>query len=253
MSDSGTAVDRPGEAAMPGLVRHEDTFLTLAETARDRRFEVPFLKTYAYPGDYIDMAHQQLASAAGANGMIDIGIAGWLLPADALKLYELAYFCGGDVLELGTYHGLSASVIGQALASSESKGVVVSFDLDPSATETARANLAGCPSADAIHLFTVEAGKAVRDLASAKRMFDFGFIDHSHEYDHVHGVCQTLHRVLRPGAFALFHDFNDQRNAAAASPDYGVYQGVMDGLRADRFEFWGVFGCTGLFRRIGPC
>ena len=55
-----------------------------------------------------------------------------------------------------------------------------------------------------------------------------------------------------PG-FALFHDFNDPRNSMEEVADYGVYQGVMDGLRTDRWEFWGIYGCTGLFRRIGPC
>ena len=32
--------------------------------------------------------------------MIDMGIAGWLLPEDAPKLYELAYYVDGDILEL---------------------------------------------------------------------------------------------------------------------------------------------------------
>lgn len=37
--------------------------------------------------------------------IINIGIDGWLLLADAMKLYELTYFCPGDVIELGTYRG----------------------------------------------------------------------------------------------------------------------------------------------------
>ncbi len=253
MNDLDMAVMASARISTPNLHRRADTLLSLKETAVERRFDMPYLKTYDFLGDFINPWHERLGESIASTGMIDIGVEGWLLPADALKLYELAYFCGGDVLELGTYRGLSGSVLGQAITASKSVGIVVSVDLDPDATATARQNLVGRPGADAIHLFTAEAGKAVRDLAQAKRMFDFGFIDHSHRYEHVFDVCQSLHRVLTVGAFALFHDFNDPRNYAAAASDYGVYQGVMDGLRSDRFEFWGIFGCCGLFRRIGPC
>jgi predicted O-methyltransferase YrrM len=235
------------------LHRHEATFLTLTQTSVERRFDMDYCKTFEFPGDHINEWHRSLAEAGGPTGMIDIGVEGWLLPADAQKLYELAYFCGGDILELGTYRGLSGSIIGQALTASNNNGVLVSIDLDPEATRIARLNLQGRPGAGAIHLFTVEAGQAVRDLAQAKRDFNFGFIDHSHRYEHVYDVCQSLHRVLRVGAFALFHDFNDPRNASKEEVDYGVYQGALDGLRSDRFEFWGIYGCCGLFRRIGPC
>ncbi len=48
---------------------------------------------------------------------------------------------------------------------------------------------------------------------------------------------------------ALFHDYNDQRNIMPDVADYGVFQGVRDGLAPGQFEFYGVFGCAGLFRR----
>ncbi|HEX3862778.1 MAG TPA: class I SAM-dependent methyltransferase [Stellaceae bacterium] len=233
-------------------VRHLNTFLTLAETAVDRRFECPYIKTYEFDGDFIDDVHRSVVSGIDANGMIDFGIEGWLLPADALKLYELVHFCRGDVLELGTYRGLSAAVA--ALSSTEAgiENVVISFDMSPTETETARQNLRDRPGHERVHLFSVEAGQGVRDLARAKRMFNFAFVDHSHQYEYVFDVCQSLHRVMYVGAFALFHDFNDPRNAAQDAPDYGVYQGVLDGLDPRRFEFWGIYGCSGLFRRIGP-
>jgi Methyltransferase domain len=233
--------------------RHESTFRTLSETATDQRFNMPYQKTYPFLGDFINDWHQKLSDSVGASGMIDIGIEGWLLPADALKLYELGYFCGGDILELGTYRGLSTAVIGMAVAASESGGVVISVDLDPGATNIARENLKGRPGAEAIHLFAADAGESVRTLSDANRTFDFAFVDHSHQYAPVFEVCHSLHRVLNLGAFCLFHDFNDPRNAAKSNLDYSVYQGVMDGLKPDRFEFWGIFGCCGLFRRIGPC
>jgi predicted O-methyltransferase YrrM len=211
-----------------------------------------YLKTFNFPEEFINEQHRRLTSDVSVNGMIDIGIEGWLLPADALKLYELAYFCGGDILELGTYRGLSAWISAQASEAAGLDNVIVTIDLSLEETERARSNLYGKPGFRKVHLFTVEAGQAVRDLASSKRMFDLAFVDHSHAYDHVYDVCRSLHRVTKLGAFVLFHDFNDPRNSAPDVTDYGVYQGVLDGLDQRRFEFWGIYGCSGLFRRVGP-
>jgi SAM-dependent methyltransferase len=237
---------------VPTQTRHESTFLTLDQTSSDRRFEMPYIKTFEFSGDFVDGRHRNLISKIDQNGMIDIGVEGWLLPADALKLYELVYFCGGDVLELGTYRGLSTSISAQASDAAGLNNVIVSIDLNPDETERARKNLAGRPGFERVHLFTVEAGEAVRHFANSKRIFDFAFIDHSHTYEHVYDVCRSLHRVTRLGAFALFHDFNDPRNSAQDATHYGVYQGVLDGLDQRRFEFWGIYGCSGLFRRVGP-
>src|SRR4249920_3794215 len=94
--------------------RHESTFLTLDQTSTDRRFQMPYVRTFNFPGEFINEEHRALASNIRSDGMIDIGVEGWLLAADALKLYELVYFCGGDVLELGTYRGLSTSICAPA-------------------------------------------------------------------------------------------------------------------------------------------
>jgi SAM-dependent methyltransferase len=233
----------------PALTRHDGTFLTLDATAVDRRFHMPYLKTYAYPGEFINRQHATLVSNLAPSGMIDIGIDGWLLPADALKLYELAYFCGGDVLELGTYSGLSTSVIAQASHDAGVDSAIVTIDLDPGAIARSRANLQGRPGAERIYPLAADGAQAVRSLNDANRTFDFAFIDHSHAYEHVYDVCRLLDRVLKPGAFCLFHDFNDPRNADADVTEYGVHQGVLEGLDLSRFEFWGIYGCTGLFRR----
>lgn len=235
------------------LSRHEDTFLTLRQTATERRFDMPFRKTFPYPGDRLDARHAALASRLHPSGMINIGIEGWLLPADALKLYEMACCCGGDLLELGAYRGLSASVMNEACNAAGRASTIVSIDLDPDAVALSRRQVHGMPGGERAWFFQDDAASAVRNLAGIKRQFAFAFVDHSHAYDHVLSACQPLHRVIAVGGFALFHDFNDPRNSLEESHDYGVYQGVMDGLRADRWAFWGIYGCSGLFRRIGPC
>jgi predicted O-methyltransferase YrrM len=233
------------------LDRHEDTLLSLEETEADRRFDMPFRKTFGYEGNFLNEEHRQLGTKLHETGMIDIGVDGWLLPADAYKLYEMAYCCAGDILELGSYRGLSTSVINQACTANGRSQVIVSIDIDPAAIEEASRQVRSREGGHRAHFFAVDAETAVRDLARAKRIFSFAFVDHSHEYEHVLGVCLHLHRVVEIGGFALFHDFNDPRNNVDAFPEYGVYQGAMEGLCRCRWEFWGIYGCSGLFRRIG--
>ena len=75
------------------------------------RFDRPYQRTFDFPGDYINAAHHRFATCQQDGGLIDVGIEGWLLPDDALKLYEMVYFADGDILELGTYKGLSTSIM----------------------------------------------------------------------------------------------------------------------------------------------
>jgi len=84
--------------APQALYRNAATALTLEQTAVDRRFDMPFRPTFSYAGGFINPEHAAFATCPTRHGMIDVGIDGWLLPADALKLYEMAYFCGGDCL-----------------------------------------------------------------------------------------------------------------------------------------------------------
>jgi SAM-dependent methyltransferase len=230
--------------------RHPDTWITLQESGTDRRFSRPYMKTFDYLGDFINNEHYGIASCSTKKGMIDLGIEGWLLIPDALKLYEMVYFSAGDVLELGPYRGLSTSIIAHASAAGTPSNAIVSVDLDAGAVDATRQNLSTHPARDRVHLFVFDAFKFVENLATAQRRFDFCFIDHSHAYSHVRDVCQALDKIIVPGGFCLFHDFNDPRNADASATHYGVYQGVTEGLDMKMFEFWGVYGCTGLYRRL---
>ena len=235
-----------------GLSRHENMFLSLAETAIDRRFEMPYRKTYPFDGDYINAQHEKLTERRHPSGMIDFGIDGWLLPADALKLYEMAYWCEGDILELGAYRGLSAAIMNEACNDSHRASTIISIDLDPSAIELSRQELESRPGGQRVLFFQNDGGSALRNLAGIKRQFRFAFVDQSHRYEHVLDACRSLHRVIAADGFVLFHDFNDPRNSHEGDLDYGVYQGVVDGLKIGRWEFWGIYGCSGLFRHVDP-
>jgi hypothetical protein len=230
--------------------RHTDTALNLEQTAVDQRFVMPYRKTFDFQHEFLNNEHASFATCPTRQGMIEIGIDGWLLPADALKLYELVYCCGGDCLELGTYRGLSASVMLRASVAAGVRNKILSIDLDPGSTQAGERNLAASPGCKRVLFFNDDGDHALRKFAQANRQFAFCFVDHSHRYEHVRTACQALPSIMLPGAFCLFHDYNDPRNADSACDDYGVWQGVADGLDGRCFEFWGIFGCCGLFRRI---
>ena len=227
-----------------------DTFLSLEATSRDLRLQAGYKKTYDFPGEFIDGYHQWLSRCPKhPYHMIDIGIEGWLFPADALKLYEMAYFAG-DILEIGTYRGLSTTVMANAIFNSARPRHIITCDLDPVCVAESRIGfrIRNVPDRELHHFFPFEGTEFVKHLGAHERRFSFVFVDHSHNYEHVLGVCQNLPSVVESGAFVLFHDYNDPRNLTHIE-NYGVYQGVHDGLDKKMFDFFGVFGCTGLFRR----
>src|SRR5215218_9640626 len=96
-------------------------------------------KPHAPP--FIDGDHARIARAPrgrmGNSGLVDLGIDGFLWPEEAAKLYELAHGCAGDVLEIGTYRGLSAYVMSTALANRGS-GELHTCDIDAKSSAFAR-------------------------------------------------------------------------------------------------------------------
>ncbi len=229
----------------PATRLHPDTWLTADQLGQ---VYPPYRKTFPFETDMIDDAHEALR-AASVNGMLRGNLKGSLREADALKIYELAYFSPGPILELGTYHGLSASIIATALKNAQSPFTLTSVDLHKELSDLAARNLKSL-GLEAYATFDTSDGTAYLDrLAAEGRTFGFVFIDHSHQYGHVQAACERLADLVMPSAFVLFHDFNDPRNSDPAETEYGVYQGVIDGIETTAFEFAGIYGCTALYRR----
>jgi predicted O-methyltransferase YrrM len=234
---------------------HKDTYMSLEELGT----RLPaYLPTFSFPGGYIDEAHRfysmcpvrdgaLIQVSAGPCGSI---IEGWLRREDALKLYEMAYSVGGDILELGSYHGLSTSILSTANRNSPKGKSIYTVDLSSSCVATTLHNLRAMELDHKVQAVCSDALVAVRDLAEESREFEFVFVDHSHAYEPVRAVCAELRKIVSAGGFCLFHDFNDPRNRDSKNSDYGVYTAVLDGLSLREFEFYGVFGCAALYRAI---
>lgn len=208
------------------------------------------LKAFINPHHaFLDLTPKNALLALTAPGLLDHNrgtvMQGWLWKADALKLYEMAYQATGDVLELGTYAGLSTCIMAQAVIDSGREGHVVAIDI---------ADFGWKLNADlnqVSHCIDFQLGPAiekVQGLIAAGRKFGFVFVDHSHTYAEVAAICPMLDKVMQPGSFVQFHDYNDPRNGH--EPDYGVWQAVIDKLPSS-FQFYGVYGCSGLYRFTG--
>src|SRR5678815_268307 len=84
------------------------------------RIPAPYQASHEFPGEVIDRSHARLLDAPLVPGTvkIDLPIKGSLRREDAAKLYELAFFARGNVLDIGTNRGLSASILSDALVNS---------------------------------------------------------------------------------------------------------------------------------------
>ena len=232
---------------------HKESFVRLEELG----MIIPtYRPTFDFPGEFINESHKHFVTCPVKDGiLIELRthgtsgsvIEGWLRREDAQKIYEIAYFVSGDILELGAYHGLSTTILSRANADSPHKKHIYSVELDSEAAATTRRNLDQASLGKDVTILCNDASTAIRGFASQGKRFEFVFVDHSHAYDAVYSVCRELGEVMLPGGFCLFHDFNDQRNGEN-NDDYGVYQAVLNGLNPGEFEFYGVYGCAALYR-----
>ena len=217
-------------------------------------FGLPYQPTFGR-ARYINAYHRALAQGphTDVDGMAIVvsPIPGWLRVEEALKLYEMAYYSPGDILEIGTYQGLSATFMSQAVRHSGRPRAILSLDISPQSITAARRHIDAHGVGEVVRLVCCDARDAVDWLTRAGRQFGFVFVDHSHTFEDVLLVCRGLAPLVVEGGFALFHDFNDPRNADPSRPDYGVSTAVYVGLPADEFDFYGVFGSAALYRKQG--
>lgn len=228
------------------VIRHADTWVELYQLGKRQ----PYRPTYS-ESLTLGPTHRRLLEAPlHSNSVaIDIGVMGSLRREDAAKLYELAFFVPGNVLELGCGRGLSTTIIAEAVRDANRSAQIVSVDVEARMIDQARAALAARGILEGVEFVEGDASAVCRSLAKQGLTFGLVFVDHSHAYDDVRSICVLLPNLVQTGGFVLFHDFNDRRNNDLKNGDYGVYAGVIDGLPRPPFSFYGVYGCVGLYRR----
>ena len=218
----------------------------MTNTDREWALKVASAEPLGYAGEIINERHDAFLNAPLEIGTPKIAhkIPGWLRREDAATLYELAHLAQGDIFELGTNRGLSASVLAEALQANGHGAFLHTVELSKQLVAQAHDNLIDFPN---IVIHNAAAADWLAAQVAAKRKYSFAFIDHTHTYDGVREAASVLDRLLIPGSFVAFHDFIDVRNFDEKNEEYGVPQGAVDGL-ASSFEFQGGCGCMGLFR-----
>jgi hypothetical protein len=162
------------------LSRHQDSWI---EPQKLGSIIPPYRPTYPFDEGFINQNHAYYASCPAIDGvLVDVGIPGWLRREDALKIYELAYYSPGDILEIGTYQGLSTSIIATAIADSSRKSVLT-VDLSPEFSGKARSHLQARGLETNVTFFANDAAVFCEKLVAEGRQFSFIFVDHSHEYE----------------------------------------------------------------------
>jgi predicted O-methyltransferase YrrM len=210
----------------------------------------PYRRSFSFAGEFIDADHRAIAELPAPEGLIVTDVQGFLRPADALTLYELAYFAAGDILELGSAWGLSTTILCRAAANAGRGSKVWSVELDPEFQKATAHAVSSHGLQQHYRALPGDANQVMRDLIAHRRTFSVMFVDHDHGYGSVHTACEALPRLLVQGGMALFHDFNDDRNATEAG-QYGIYRAVRELLADPEMSFLGTIGCCALVHRAG--
>ncbi len=207
----------------------------------------PYRHTYNFSGKYIDTDHLAIAQYPTKGGLIKGPVEGFLRPADALALYEMANNCNGDVLEMGSAWGLSTSILCQAICNAGQNNKVYAIEIDNEFQKITANTIKSLGLKKFYESIPGDAQIEGNLLIEKKHKFNFAFIDHDHSYHATLIACHQLNDLLEPGSFALIHDFNDARNTS--EPEYGIYHALTAFLKEKSFSFFGVIGCCALIRK----
>jgi hypothetical protein len=169
-------------------------------------------------------------------------IPGWQEEGDSYKLYEMGYFAGDVIVEIGTYGGKSAvcELLG-ALANPD-RTRVAWYGIDNNRKSVARTE--GTLKEWNLEAYcTLFYGKSAEFFAQYSISPTMVFVDANHSYDAVKQDIKVLSRVLEQGVPVLFHDYLHVENEQGT---YGVKRACDEWDKSGEAKFLGVFGGSAL-------
>jgi len=145
--------------------------------------------------------HESLLHLPIENGIIKTGIEGWLQPIEAHYLYECAYN-SNNILELGCYHGLSTTIMAQAIYDAGNKGTMTTLDVfNDNINETMKNVKTHTPEVNVNY----EVEDAINFVIADNKKYDMIFIDANHTYEWMKILTQKLSKISE--GKIIFHDF----------------------------------------------
>jgi predicted O-methyltransferase YrrM len=211
---------------------------------RAAKHDISYLPSWDHAdGGFLSPRHERVLDTIGA-------IAGLLYTEDAQKLYELAWFSPGPVLEIGTYRGQSTAVMAAALADSGNPARIFSADIDAQALADARASLDRLGAGERVTLVHGEARRLLRALPRLRP--GLVFVDGDHTLRGVAADLRALEPAVPTGSIVLLHDFEGYEDADPYA--VRVAEAARRSWLASDAQFIGRFGLGGAYVRTagGP-
>jgi len=176
-------------------------------------------------------------------------IPGWQVEGDAHKLYEMAYFAGDVILELGVYGGRSAVVeLKGALSNpARSRPQLFGLDVDRTAIRRSYETLAAFGLAEHALLYEGDIDAFMAEFEVGPTMV---FVDADHRYEAVKKDLDALSRLLAPGVPVFCHDY---ANREPAEGEIGVRRAATEWERSGFAEWNAAFGAGALFVTTARC
>jgi hypothetical protein len=199
--------------------------------------------SWAANPDYLDDQHRRIFDETK-------DIPGWQAEGDSYKLYEMAYFAGDVILELGVFGGRSAVVeLRGALANPAriKRPQFFGLDVDPEAIQRSYGTLKAFGLQDHAILYQGDLQAFMADFSIRPTMV---FVDADHRYEGVKKDLDTLSGLLAPGVPVLLHDWSNPENDRG---EYGVRQASQEWEDSGHVTFQGSFGCSGFFLTTSRC
>jgi len=174
---------------------------------------------------------------------------GWQDPADSHKLYEMAYYCGQIILEIGVFGGRSAAVElrGALAGQTDEPPQYYGLDIDPGFLGRSLASVKELGVDQHCLFYHGNLQQFLRDLPVVPTMV---FVDGDHQYAGVIADLRTLQGFLAPWTPVLCHDYHAIE---------GVRRAVDEVLQTPHFRLMGLFaGCAAWKKRTSsapawPC
>lgn len=174
-------------------------------------------------------------------------IPGWQMEADSYKLFEMGYFAGDVILEIGTFGGRSAVVEILGALSAGKKLQFFGIEIDINGIKRTQHSLQQFNVEEYALLYHGNLQKFMKAFSIQPTMC---FVDGDHLYEGVKRDLMSLSELLLPGVPVLCHDYLNPENDTG---EYGVRRAATEWEGEGYAVFYGAFGCSGFFVTTEKC
>ncbi|MGD0915982.1 MAG: class I SAM-dependent methyltransferase [Thermodesulfobacteriota bacterium] len=174
-------------------------------------------------------------------------IPGWQMEGDSYKLFEMGYFAGDVILEIGTFGGRSAVVELLGALSGGKNPQFFGIETDIDGIRRTYHSLQQFNVSEYALLFHGTIQKFMENLNIQPTMC---FMDGDHLYDGMKRDLESLSELLCPGVPILCHDYLNPENDTG---EYGVRKATTEWEREGYAVFYGAFGCSAFFVTTDKC